>query len=148
MAARATAYSFKNVVASLDGQRIVGGWDGDNTFEVAPVEDAGALLMGAGGDSLYSVFAGNAVVVTLRLMHTSPAHELLLQKLAEIKAESPRMDGFALSIKDIRSNDGGSASRCYIQGRPTNGYGKNASVREWKLIAGDWVDNVTTSAAA
>lgn len=148
MATKGTAYSFKNVVAALAGQRVTGFWEGDNAVEIAPVEDAGQIMMGADGDSLYSVYAGNAVMITLRVQHTSPAHELLLQKLAEIKADTPRMTGFPISIKDVRSNDGGSASRCYVQGRPTHGFGKAASVREWKLVATDWKDNVTTSAAA
>lgn len=146
--AKATAYSFKNVVATLAGQRVTGFWEGDNAVEIAPVEDAGQLMTGADGDSLYSVFAGNPTTITLRLQHTSQAHQLLLQKLAEIKADTPRMDGFSLSVKDIRSNDGGSSNRCFIQGKPTAGFGKAAAMREWTLVCGDWQDNVTTPAAA
>ncbi len=144
---KSTAFSFKNVVASIAGQRIVGFWEGDNAVEIAPVEDAGSLMVGADGDALYSVYAGNPHTVILRLQHTSPSHEFLLQKLKELKADTPRMDGFSISVRDIRSNDGGSSARAFIQGEATVSFGKAGSIREWTLVCGDWESNVTTSNA-
>lgn len=146
--AKSSAYSFKNVVASLAGQRVVGFWEGDNAVEIAPVEDVGSLMMGADGESLFSVFAGSPHTITLRVQHTSPAHELLLRKLAELKADTPRMEGFPFSARDIRSNDGGSTEQAFVQGEPTEGFGKAASMREWTLVCGNWKKNITTPAAA
>lgn len=145
MPAKSSAYSQKNVVAVLDGLRIVGFWDGDDVVQIEPVEDASELLVGADGSSIISVFADESVTIRLQLQHTSSAHTLLHQRLAEMRAESPRMDGFPFSVRDIRSGEGGSAEQAFILTPPTDGKGKRATMREWVLVAGVWKPDIPTN---
>lgn len=144
--AKSSAYSQKNVVAVIDGLRVVGFWDGDDVVQIEPVEDAGELMVGADGSSLYSLFADESVTIRLQLQHTSSSHTLLSQRLAEMRADSPRMDGFPFSVKDIRSNEGGSTEQAFILTPPTDGKGKRASMREWVLVAGVWKPEIPTNA--
>lgn len=146
--AKSSAYSFKNVVAVIDGLRGNGFWEGDDTVEIEPVEDAGALTVGADGSSIFSAFADISHTITMRVQHTSNIHNLLLQKLAELRADTPRMDGFPVSVRDIRSGDGGSTEQAFVLTPPTKGFGKAASMREWVLVAGRWIDDITTPNAA
>lgn len=134
--AKSSAYSFLNVSAILDGVQVTGFWDGDDAVTVEPAVDIGTGLVGADGSSIFSQSTDNSVTITLRVQHTSPTHRQLEQKLARQRAGV--LDGFAFSVKDKRSGEGGSTSQAFIQAVPTKSYGKAATVREWVLWAGEW----------
>lgn len=136
--AKSSAYSAKNVAATLDGQTVIGLWDDDNAIEVAPVEDTGTLIVGADGSSIFSQSASEAATITLRLQHTSPTHRLLHQKLARQRAKGVRITGFPFTVIDTDSNEGGSTDQVFIQSWPTDAKGKAATVREWVLVTGNW----------
>lgn len=140
--AKSSAYSMKNVAGTVDGQAVRGWWDGDDAVTIEPLEDTGGLLVGAGGDSIFSQSANEGARITLRLMHTSPTHRLLMQKAARQRVPGVRVTGFPVTLNDVDSNEGGAADDVYIQSEPTDQKGKAASVREWVLVTGSWRRNI------
>jgi hypothetical protein len=135
---KSSGYSMKNVAATVDGQPVIGVWDGDDAIVVAQMEDVGSLLVGADGASIFSQSANEAATITLRLMHTSPTHRLLSQKLARQQARGVKLRGFPVHVIDVDSKEGGSTDQAFIQSAPDDSKGKAATVREWVLVTGTW----------
>jgi hypothetical protein len=136
--AKSSAYSMKNVAVTIDGQNVLGVWDGDDAVVIAPLEDIGTMLVGADGSSLFSQSANEGATITIRLQHTSPAHRLLHQKWARQRARGIRVTGFPVTIIDVDSNEGGSTDQAFIRSAPSDAKGKNAGAREWVLVTGQW----------
>ena len=133
-----SAYGMQNVSASVDGQKVVGLWDGDDPISVAPAADKGTGLVGADGAGIFSVSANRGATITIRLQHTSPTHRLLSQKLKRQQALASMAAAFPFSFMDAGSGEGGSADKCFIQTAPTDQKGVNAVMREWVLWTADW----------
>lgn len=134
--ANSSAYSMLQVTITLDGQLVVGLWDGDDAVVITPSTDNGAGMVGADGSSIWSQSADMSVEISLKLQHTSPAHRLLMQKLKQ--AQSGRLVGFPLTVMDKLSGEGGDTHQAFIKGWPAVQEGTAASVREWTLWAGTW----------
>lgn len=135
---KSSAYSMKNVAITLDGQAVLGLWDGDDAVQIAPLTDIGTMMVGADGSSLFSQSANEGATITIRLQHTSPAHRLLHQKWARQRARGVRVTGFPISIIDVDSGEGGVTDQAFIQTGPTDAKGVNAGPREWVLVTGQW----------
>ncbi|NTA36836.1 DUF3277 family protein [Agrobacterium salinitolerans] len=133
-----SAYGFVNTSNMVDGQLIQGLWDGDDAIVVAPLADKGTMLIGADGSALFSVSANKGATITLRLMHTSPTHRLLTQKLKRQQALASPNAAFPVTVYDTSSGEGGTADKCFIQTAPNDQKGINAVVREWVLVTGEW----------
>lgn len=140
--ARTTAYSMINVVATLDRKEIQAPWDGDDAIVVTTGGDRGTGLIGAAGDGIFSVSADQSATISIKLMHTSPTHRLLEQKLKQQQARGGNFPGFSFTVKDRSSGEGGAADRCYIRQAPNDSKGKNATVREWMLWAALYDRNI------
>lgn len=137
-----SAYSFKNVSATIDRREIIAPWDGDDAIVVAQGTDAGTGLVGADGSSIFSVSTDASATITIRLMHTSPTHRLLHERWKAQKARGGATRPFSFAMKDRVSGEGGAASNCFIQGAPSDQKGKNAAVREWVLWTGEWTPEI------
>lgn len=135
---KSSAYSMKNVAVTLDGQNVLGLWDGDDAVQIAPITDIGTMMIGADGSSIFSQSANEGATITLRLQHTSPAHRQLHQKWARQRARGVRVTGFPVSIIDVDSGEGGSTDQAFIQTAPTDAKGVAAATREWVLVTGQW----------
>jgi len=135
---KSSAYSMKNVSGTVDGQAIIGLWDGDDAVQVEPLSDVGTMLVGADGSSIFSQSANEGATITIRLQHTSPTHRLLHQKWARQKARGVRVTGFPVTLIDVDSGEGGSTDDAYIQTAPSDQKGVNAVTREWVLVTGRW----------
>lgn len=140
--ARHSSYSALNVTAMVDGQKVVGAWDGDDAIAVEPLGDAGEMLVGAFGDSIFSQSANRGATITLRLQHTSPTHRLLRQRYALQMTPGVRNPGFPIVITDLDSGEGGACARAFIQTKPTDQKGNVAVVREWVLVTGEWIEDI------
>lgn len=139
---QATAYSAKNVAATVNGQAVQGLWDGDDAITIAPLADDGVMLVGADGSSIFSQSANEGATITLRLQHTSPTHRLLMQQLQVQRGRGVALTGFPVSIIDTDSQEGGSTDKAFIQTKPTDSKGVAAAVREWVIVTGRWQDQV------
>jgi hypothetical protein len=127
-----------NVSATLDRRDVKGLWDGDDTIVVTQGADVGTGLVGAAGDSIFSISADRSAQISVKLMHTSPTHRFLHQKWAAQRARGANASSFPFSFKDKVSGEGGTADQCYIMQAPEDQKGKNATVREWKLWTGEF----------
>jgi hypothetical protein len=137
-----TAYSFLNVSATIDRRDVIGGWDGDDAIVVTPGADAGTGLIGANGDGIFSISADQSASISVKLMHTSPTHELLHKKWKQQRARGANASAFSFVIKDKVSGEGYTADKCYIMSAPETSHGKNATVREWILWTASAVPEV------
>lgn len=139
---QSTAYSAKNVAATVNGQQVQGLWDGDDAITIEPLADDGTMMVGADGSSIFSQSANEGATITLRLQHTSPTHRLLMQQLSIQRAKGTRLVGFPLSIIDTDSQEGGSTDKAFIQTKPTDSKGETAAVREWVIVTGHWQNQI------
>lgn len=137
-----SAYGMQNVSATVDGQRVVGLWDGDDPIVVTPATDQGTGLVGAGGDGIFSISANRGAMISIKLQHTSPTHRLLMQKLKRQRALASMSASFPFSFIDAGSGEGGAADKCFIQTSPADQKGVNASVREWVLWTAEWNEEI------
>lgn len=141
MAGETTAFSMQAVAATLDGLPIRGYFDGDDVISIENGVDVGELMVGADGTSLFSQTTDRSAMITIKLQHTSPTHKQLLQKWKQQQAG--RLLPFPFDVVDKNSNEGGTADQCYVKAAPTSALGKNATVREWVIVTGDYNQNVT-----
>ncbi|MCO6407363.1 phage structural protein [Hoeflea alexandrii] len=133
-----SAYSMVNVSATVDGQQVQGAWDGDDALIVTPGADKGTGLIGADGSGIFSISADKSASISIKLMHTSPTHRLLSQKMKRQQALGGAAASFPFNFIDTVSGEGGTADKCYIMTAPADSKGKNATVREWVLWAVEW----------
>ena len=141
--AQTTAYSMLNVAATLDGVAVRGLFDGDDAIMVTQGADVGTMLVGADGSSLFSQTADRSAQISVKLQHTSPTHRQLIQRWKQQRAG--RLTGFPFDLIERDSGECGTADRCFIMQAPVDSKGKNAVVREWVLVTGDWTPNVTNA---
>lgn len=135
-----SAYSMLNVVATLDGRRVIGHADGDNALQVSPGADAGTMMVGADGTTLFSGSADQSATITVRLKANSPTHRQLTQKYKAQKGG--RIVAFPFDFIERMIGEGGSAAECFIQKAPDLSLGTAATVREWVLITGNFIARV------
>ncbi|MDO9417035.1 phage structural protein [Pararhizobium sp.] len=133
-----SAYSALNVAATVDGQQVQGWWDGDDAIVVSPGADKGTGVIGGDGSGIFSISANRSATISIKLMHTSPTHRLLMQKEKRQQTLGADAKAFPFSFIDTVSNEGGSADRCFIQTSPSDSKGVNATVREWILWTAQW----------
>ena len=141
------AYSFLNVKATIDGQSVIGFWEGDDAVVVEPTEDVGTGVVGADGAAVFSQRAGNPHTITFRLMPQSPAHKLLHEKWALQRTPGMRTSSFAVTINDVDANEGGTALQCFIMTAPSDEKGVATSAREWVVWTGNYNPNIPNGGA-
>lgn len=133
-----SAYGYVNTANTVDGQLIQGLWDGDDAISITPMTDKGTMMVGADGSALFSVSANKGATISIKLMHTSPTHRLLMQKLKRQQALASPAVAFPVTAYDTASGEGGTADKCFIQSAPVDTKGINATVREWTLVTGEF----------
>lgn len=138
--AQTSAYTMINVAATLDGVAVKGLFDGDDAIVVSQGSDVGEMMVGADGSSIFSQTADRSATITIKLQHTSPTHRRLIQKWKQQRAG--RLVAFPFDLTDTGSGEGGTADKCFVQKAPDDSKGKNATVREWVIVTGDWTPHV------
>jgi len=133
-----SSHSFAGVGAVVDGLQVDGFWDDDNSVEIAPINDEGELYIGPDGSAIFNATVENAKTVKLMLQPNSPTHVQLQQKLSRQKLGVPLP--FPVSAFNLNAGENGNGNNSYIMSQPSQGYGKNATVREWTLVVCDWRD--------
>lgn len=134
--AKASAYSYIAVAATLDGQKVIGLWDGDDAITIEPGADVGTGLVGVDGSSIFSQHADRSANITIRLQHTSPTHRLLVEKWKQQQAG--QLIGFPFDVMDKNSGEGGTAATCFVRTAPTDSKGRAAVSREWVIWTGEF----------
>lgn len=134
-------FNFDNVLADLGGVPVVGLWEGDDVIMIEPMAPLSSSIAGAGGDVLASISTDKRATITLKLQSTSPTHDYLTSLLVQYESGNPVV--FPFACDDIGNGEGGFAPECVLTDRATQSYGSQASVREWKFVAGCWSSNRT-----
>jgi hypothetical protein len=98
--------------------------------------EVGNPMVGADGASINSISASTAVRITLKLQPTSPAHQLLQNRLTRFR--TGQHVEFAVSIRDTGTGEGGNSAQVSFERRGNTQHGANATVREWVLFAQCW----------
>lgn len=130
-----TTYAARDVVASVDGLQVRGWGNGDNAISLSDSAE-GARLVGMDGSSIFSMPNDLSGVITLRLLTTSRAHELLSRKWARQK-EGGGFRAFPVSCKDRSTGEGFTAAEAVVMSAPDFTRGQNATIVEWQLSAGE-----------
>ena len=115
---------------------MIGFYDGDDVVKVETRGTEGDWMVGADGSALFSQTADNSASITLKLQHTSPTHQQLLQKMQLQRAGV--LIPFPFTVKDINGGEGSHSGQCMVFQAPSQDYGENASVREWVLASPNW----------
>lgn len=140
---KTSVHAAKALNVTVDGQKVTGFADGDDTLTVERGADIGEMIVGALGDSIFSQSADSSARITLKLLQTSATHRLLTQRLKRQERGIPQ--GFTFTFKD-RINGEGGQGRVFIMTAPSIQKGKNATVREWVLVTGDLAYDTPTAA--
>lgn len=135
------SYSMKNVVATVDGQRVIGWYSGNAALTVTPDSNRGFLLVGAAGETLFSISPNKACRFKLQLMHTSPTHQLLLER-AKQQDQGRLTSGIPFDWAETASGEGGTGDECFVEIHAEAQVGTEAQMREWTLVTGDYVTKV------
>jgi hypothetical protein len=134
-----TLYSYRNVVVTIDGRRVVGVWEGDDAVVVERPTDLGTALTGADGASVVSISADQTATITLKLQPNSAMNSYLEQRVKGMRMGSPRL--LAIGIVDTGTGEGGGCSSAVITKEPSKSYGAMATEREWVIWCNCWQEN-------
>lgn len=134
-----TLYSYKNVVVTIDGRRVIGVWEGDDAVVVERPTDLGTALTGADGASVVSISADQTATVTLKLQANSAMNSYLEQRVKAMRMGSTRL--LAIGIVDTGTGEGGGCSSAVITKEPSKSYGAMATEREWVLFCNCWQEH-------
>jgi len=137
-----TTFSFEHVAISINGVPVSCFWEGDDVVTVTPHADTITPMIGAGGCPLISVSTDRAAIIALKLQHTSPSHKFLTELHQQMRLGN--ITTFVFSVVDTQSFEGGVAKDCLLMAKPVRTYGANATQREWRIFAGEWVDSATS----
>lgn len=136
-----STYSFKDVVATIDGPGgtipLSGGvGSAKEGITIAPTGDKSAMLIGADGGVQHSLMADDSGTVTVRLLKTSPINAALM-KLYEYQTRSSARHGKnTIQVRDLARGDAVDCSLCAFKKAPDLTYADEAGTIEWAFDAG------------
>jgi Protein of unknown function (DUF3277) len=127
------AYSFANIILSVNGVPIDNYAEGDDDITVEPLADAATTKVGADGHMVASISANRGIRVTIKLQQTSPGNRTM-QSLynAQVVARAQFVP-LSMSIKDALLQDAVTAIGGIITKQSTWKRGANANDTEWTL---------------
>lgn len=131
-------YSFKNVQATLagaGGNIVLGNSAGpsEEGITVEMIEDKNDMKVGADGQIMHSLRAGNAARITVRLLQTSPANAVLSQMYNFQKAGNGWGQN-TLLVSDVIRGDVVTGSEIAFARQPALNYAKDGTMREWAFM--------------
>lgn len=131
-----SAYSFINVQATLIGpggnlQLGSGSGAAEEGITVEMVEEKGDTKVGADGQLMQSLRAGQLGRVTVRLLKTSPVNALLSNMYNFQKSASSLWGNNVFVVSDTMRGDVASCTQCAFTKPPTLVYAKDGNTNEW-----------------
>ncbi|HWI02393.1 MAG TPA: phage protein [Acidimicrobiales bacterium] len=133
-------YSFLDVVASLSGpggtvDLAAGAGAAEEGITIEPTEDKNIMTIGAGGEGMHSLVAGEASTVTVRLLKTSPVNAQL-QTMYNAQTQSSLLHGRnSITVRNLAGGDLVNLARVAFARRPTVTYAKEGGMMEWTFHA-------------
>ena len=132
-------YDFKQVACIVGKDIITGFAEGDDAISVEFLQEDWQLTVGADGKATRAKTNNNAARVTLKLMKTSDANDLLNAYYQSDKASNSGV--FPFMLKDNNGRELHVAEQMFIEKRPDPSFGQNVSEREWVLLTDVMVSN-------
>ena len=138
----ANAYSFGDVTCSIQGpngsfELGSGAGAADEGISVEMIEDKGTMTMGAGGEVMHSLHVSKAGRITVRLLKTSRANQLLQAMYQADTSSSALYGGNTIVIRDVARGDVVVASQVAFQKLPNNAWSKDGNILEWAFNCGE-----------
>ena len=134
-------YDSKQVSVTF-GPILITGYADGTFISVEQNEDSFSLLVGADGDACRSKSNNRSARVTLTILQSSPANDLL-SALHNEDVLSPSGDGVQpLMVKDNSGRTICAAERAWIVKPPTTEYAVESGSREWLFETDNMLHNV------
>lgn len=134
----AKTFNLKKVACILGGNIITGFADGD-AISIEYDEDHWSLTVGADGEGVRSKSNNLAATITIRLLQSSPANEILQNFWNADKIADNGV--FPLMIKDNSGNSVHVAAQAWVQKQAPAKYAKEAAEREWVIRTDELIPN-------
>jgi len=127
------AYSFANIVVTINGTPISGFGAGDDVITIEPSTAAATTQVGADGHMVASISANQGGTATLHLQQTSPSN-YTLQELYNLQiSQSAQFQPIQMSVQDAMGNDACTCIGGIITDMATWQRGANAVDTEWTV---------------
>lgn len=133
-------YSFLNVSAMMIGPGLVanlaaGAAAAEEGVTIEASEDKNVMTIGADGKGQHSLVASDAATVTIRLLKTSPANQLLMIAYDLQSASSALWGQNVLTVSDSGRGDLSILNNMAFKKKPTLTYAKEGGMMEWAFDA-------------
>jgi len=133
-------YSFLDVNAAITGAGgsiNIGSGSGNSEegITIEQVEDKNVMTIGADGQGMHSLVAGDAATVTVRLLKTSPTNALLMNMYNYQKTSSVLWGSNTIVISDLGRGDLETLEQVAFKKKPANTYAKEGGMNEWVFDA-------------
>lgn len=127
------AYSFSNIVVTVNGIIIDNFGAGDDVISIAPAEAAATTQWGADGHMVASISANRGGTCSLHLQQTSPGNYVLQQLYNAQIAQGATFQPISMSVKDALKQDSCTCTGGIITTQPTWQRGINAVDVVWEI---------------
>lgn len=133
-------YSFLDVNAAITGpggaiNLGAGAGAAEEGITIESLEDKNIMTIGADGQGMHSLVAGEASTVTVRLLKTSPTNALL-QTMYNYQTTSSVLHGKnTIVVSDLGRGDVITLQQVAFKKRPTTEYAKEGGAVEWTFDA-------------
>lgn len=126
-------YDPKKIVITI-GPHIVTGYAEDEFISIEPVGDGTTSMSGADGEVVRSLSNDGRHTITLTVQAQSPTNTYL-SNLMRLDRASGGRGIVPFMLRDLLGTSLFAASQCWVVNTPTQGFGAQATEREWALEA-------------
>lgn len=125
-------YDFKQVACIVGKDIITGFAEGDDAISIEFLQEDWQLTIGADGEGTRAKSNNHGARVTLKLMQTSDANDLMNAYYQSDKLSNSGL--FPFLLKDNNGRELHVAEQMFIEKRPDPTHGQNVNEREWVLL--------------
>jgi len=131
-------YSFSKSAFTVDGIKVTGFSEGDDVIMIEPTTELTKQMVGADGSSVVSVTADYSVMITIKLMYTSPFNQYLHAKAKLLRSLASQAI-FPVGFVDMGNGETGGCTSASVAVLPTISRGGTAPEMEWKIFCPCWL---------
>lgn len=124
-------YDFNQVSCIVGGNALTGFADGDDVVKVEYEKEEFMTIVGASGEATRTKSNNKSAKVTLKLLKTSLANDILNGYLQADRLSNSGL--FPFLVKDNNGTDLHAAEQMWIEKAPSVGHGENPTATEWIL---------------
>ncbi len=133
-------YSFQDVNGAITGAGGAinlgnGAGNSEEGILIEPLEDKNIMTIGADGQGMHSLVAGNAATVTVTLLKTSPVNAQLMAMYNYQKTSSVLWGKNTIVVSDFGRGDLETLTQVAFKGQPPNAYAKEGGTNAWVFDA-------------